>query len=57
MIIKAIFASLIAGIIYTISIGLYTKLRKKKYKLSNIYLNGILFTILIFILFLILDIF
>lgn len=55
MVIKSIIAALIAGMLYTIFIALFVK--KKGGNPSNTYLSGIFFTVVIFILFLVLYVF
>lgn len=53
--IKIIIASLIAGVLYTILINIFFK--KRNENSIKIYLGGLLFTIIIFILFLLLQVF
>lgn len=55
MITKTIAASLIAGILFTILMRLFTN--KKEIKSSRVYLSGLIFTAILFFIFLLLKVF
>ncbi|MBM7644488.1 heme O synthase-like polyprenyltransferase [Scopulibacillus daqui] len=51
MILKSIMAAVIAGILFTFISGLYSKSKHKKINPSNIFFQGILFAVVLFVLF------